>query len=479
MEGESSTIISFVFLFTGFVALYCFFVVSTASIRRTSSSKLQELQESGSILANQARKILQKGDNYLLKCQLGQLISASSFGWLFFGLFHTVWFESYWNQADLSSNTTQGFSSLILAGIFAILLLAMLTFILIQIAKAIVGAHPERVLCAASIPIIVVCKILAPVAWLVTLVSGKLIDIFKLQRLEERNLIASAQDISEIVLHSSQAGEIDEDERDMIEGVFAFSDTIVPEVMTPRKDIVFVKMTNTLTEIVKIFNNSGFSRLIVCGDDLDDVRGVILAKDFLAFIGSDDSNFSLERLIRPAYFCDFNKKVDDLLQDLRGNAIHLAIVRDEHGGVDGIVTLEDLVEEIVGDIVDEFDIGDDQIRVRLMDGGDLLVDGGLSIFDLNLEYNLDIPEGEYNTLGGFVCHQAGRIPSKGEIITTDKFSIKVEKIYQNRIKLLRIIKGDKPLTKLSVVPVKNPESKKPQNESKQWDKNRDKSALIK
>ncbi|GEM_PF-2166186 len=466
MEGESSNLLSFVILFIGFVTLYCFFIVASVAIRRSSISRIEELENQKELFASIAKKILFFEDSYLLKCQLGQLIAASSFGWLFFGLFHQGKIQSLFNAGTNLGYPADDSLILISGGILAILLLAMIIFTLIQIAKAIVGAQPEKVLCMASLPIIFVCKLIFPLAWLVTKASNKIIKLFHLEGVHERNLVKSAEDITQILEHSSEAGEIDEEEREMIEGIFAFSETIVQEVMTPRMDIVFVRNTQSLVEIVEAFKTSGFSRILVCGEDLDDVIGVVLVKDLVQFFGQPLEDVLIKDIIRPPYFCSYNKKVDALLQDLRANAVHLAVVKDDHGGVGGIVTLEDLVEEIVGDIVDEFDISDDEEEVKLTENGDLLVDGGISIYDLNRDYSLNIPEGEYNTLAGFVIHTLGRIPHKGELLSYDGLTIKIEKNYQNRIKLLRILKGAKPLTKLSLVQDKNLESNEPRNESK-------------
>jgi len=451
MEGDTGALIGFVVLFTSFLFLYCFFLVSSVALSRSSISKVTELEAQGVLFAKKARQIIKHEDYYHLSCQLGQLIAASSFGWLFYAIVHRAAFE----RLLINHPGSQAFQNLnigvLIGGVVAILILALLTFTLIQIAKAVVGVRPERILCYAAWPIIVIGKVLAPVAMPVRNLSDRLLGVLGLRRARERDLVRSAEDINVIVQRSNEAGEIDDEEREMIQGVFAFSDTLVQEVMTPRKDIVFVKIGQSLAQVVETFKVSRFSRLLVSGVDLDEVHGVVLVKDLLPFVGNSTEAFDLSTIMRPPYFCSATEKVDDLLDALRVNAVHLAVVRDEHGGVDGIVTLEDLVEEIVGDIVDEFDIGEEEKALRLPENGDLLVNGGMSVYDLNHDYQLNLPEGEYSTIAGYVFHALGRIPNKGETFTENGFTIKVEKVIKNRVKLVRISWLEKSPKKLKLV----------------------------
>lgn len=451
MDSDPSLFISFTVLFSAFAVIYTLFVVASVALNRSTPSDFEQLVDQGVLFARVAKRIIERSDYYILSCQLGQLVAASSFGWFFYGLMHEGAIEALFNRGKLLTPSDIDPLWIVLGGIGAILVLALLTFTLIQIAKAIVGRRPEHILCLIAWPIVVLSAILAPVMLPVRYFSDKLLGVFNLRRVEERHVVQSADDISEIVARSSEAGEIDDDEREMIEGVFAFSDTIVAEVMTPRKDVAFVRTGQSLGEIVEIFKATGFSRLLVCGADLDDIQGVLLLKDLLPFVGVSDSKLELSKIMRPPYFCSSGTKVDELLEELRSNAVHLAVVRDEHGGVDGLVTLEDLVEEIVGDILDEFDIGEEEKAIRLAGSGDLLVDGSMTIYDLNHIYELQIPEGEYTTIAGFVMQKLGKIPERGETFAFEGLVIKVERMVRNRVRLLRISQVAKSPARLKLI----------------------------
>jgi putative hemolysin len=238
---------------------------------------------------------------------------------------------------------------------------------------------------------------------------------------------------------SNKAGQIEDDESEMIRHVFTFSDTIAREVMTPRKDIIAVEETASLEEVIAMFLRERISRILVTGTDLDDVKGVLLGKDLLNLLGKPASDFHLRKFLRPVFFVPNSKKVDELLQELRQEAIHFAVVLDEHGGVDGVVTLEDLIEEIVGEIFDEYDSPIEELDVRSLTTGDLVVEGSTMIDDLNSSRGLSIPRGHYDTIAGFVIHLLGRIPKTGEQVKWENYILKVENTFQNRITSVRIV----------------------------------------
>jgi len=282
--------------------------------------------------------------------------------------------------------------------------------------------------------------------------NGALNRILRSLRVEapaEREFGISADEISEMVELSSEAGEIEEEEKEMIQSVITLSDTIVREIMTPRTDIVSVTKDMTLDEVVAVFVKEALSRLLVVGDDLDDVQGVLIAKDLMPLVGKVDPNFNFTRLIRPVYFVLNNKKVDELLAEFKREAVHFAVVLDEHGGVDGLVTVEDLIEEIVGDIFDEHDHPAEELAVVRTKSGDLIVSGGALIEDLNQNHGFCFPTGEYDTIAGLFIHHLGRIPSVGEIMESDGVRLRVEEIAQNRIVRIRVMyrKASKPMNK--------------------------------
>ena len=427
---------------------YGFFVCASIALARATVADFEKFRAQRVPFAALAEKLMERDGHYILACRLGQLLSAVTFGWMLFGLVH-MGASSIAGEVIKYPNV--GSPLWFAVGLLVVGLLSLITLALVQLLRSAVARSPERSLCYMAFPLRIFGLILHPLLTLVHSISFKFFRSFNIEPVEERHVVQSIEDIQEIVERSSEAGEIDEDEREMIQGVFAFSDTIVTEVMTPRKDISFVRLGQGLSAVAEVFRTSGYSRLLVCGEDLDDVQGVLLLKDLLPYVGHEAQSFEVSVMMRPAYFCSAGTRIDELLEELRSNAVHLAVVRDEHGGVDGIVTLEDLVEEIVGDIMDEFDIGEEQKSIKLHASGDLLVDGSMTIYDLNEIYNLDIPQGEYSTIAGFVMQRLGKVPLKGEAFQFENLQIKVERVVRNRVRLIRISKLDQKTKRLKLV----------------------------
>ena len=244
----------------------------------------------------------------------------------------------------------------------------------------------------------------------------------------------------ELLMLVTEQDDLLEEEKDMIHSVFEFADTVAREVMIPRTDMKAVRDTSTLSEIVDVVQETGYSRLPVYRETLDNIVGVLAVKDILELLLGEDKNEALiTDLVRPAYFIPESKKVVDLFSELKKQRQHMAIVIDEYGGTAGLVTIEDLLEEIVGDINDEHD--PDLVDLKLIGENQALVNGGMNLEDVNEELNLDLPVKEYyETIGGFVLDQLGRIPQTGEEVNYDDTLIKVEKMQGNRIVKLRVTK---------------------------------------
>jgi len=318
-------------------------------------------------------------------------------------------------------------------------LVAVAACVFFQVIRGFVFANPERVLCLISLPLLLMSRVLAPVMYPLRRLPEFVLKAFGLETPGERELGISADEISEMVEISSEAGEIEQDEKEMIQGVFTLADTVVREVMTPRPDIIAVPISASLSEVVRMFVSEGLSRVLVIGESLDDVRGILIAKDLMPLVGRSSEPFDIARVMRPPYLVPNTKKIDDLLTDFRRDRIHFAVVLDEHGGVDGVVTVEDLLEEIVGDIFDEYDSPAAERSVFRTKSGDLIIDGAASISDLNETHRLSLPVGEYDTIAGFIMHELGRIPEEGEVVERGPHRIRVDRVTQNRITRVRIL----------------------------------------
>ncbi len=230
---------------------------------------------------------------------------------------------------------------------------------------------------------------------------------------------------------------LDADERDLIESVLEFGGTIVREVMVPRTDMMTIDTTDTVEQALEAATEAGFSRLPVAGENVDDIVGLVYVKDLIRAELDDRNEEEIVVFLRPSRFVPETKRVADLLREMQSESYHMAVVVDEYGGVAGLVTLEDLIEEIVGEIVDEYDV--EEPLVERQRDGTLRVDARILIDELNDIAGLELPEGDYDTVGGLVFDRFGRVPTVGETCECDGYHLRVERIQGRRIQRVRVL----------------------------------------
>ncbi len=242
---------------------------------------------------------------------------------------------------------------------------------------------------------------------------------------------ATEQDIRTMADVASEEEQIEEEEADLIHSIFEFGDTIVREVMVPRPDVVGVEVEKTLRDVQDLVLRWGFSRLPVFRENLDDIVGFVYAKDVLKALYQGERDMPIEKITRPAHFVPEAKKVAELLREMQQQKFHIAMVSDEHGSVSGLVTLEDLLEELVGEIEDEYDV--DEPQVKALEGGAYLVDGRTAIDEINELLDKDLPDDEWDTVGGLIMGLLGKIPLEGEEVRYDDLLFKAERVQGRRI----------------------------------------------
>ncbi|RAP37897.1 MULTISPECIES: HlyC/CorC family transporter [Legionella] len=228
---------------------------------------------------------------------------------------------------------------------------------------------------------------------------------------------------------------IDSETLGMIEGVIQFSQMRVRDIMLPKKQITFISLHDDFNKIVETVTSSGHSRFPVMDDDEDDIIGILHAKDLLRFNGQTEDEFDLSDIIRLATFVPESKRLDVLLSEFRNNRNHMALVVDEYGAVSGFVTIEDVIEQIIGDIEDEFDI-DEEAYLKAHGDSQYIIKAHMPIEEFNEQLNCHFSDEVYDTIGGIVMAGFGYLPKRGEIITLDQFEFKVINADARRIKLL-------------------------------------------
>lgn len=250
----------------------------------------------------------------------------------------------------------------------------------------------------------------------------------------ERGYI-SEEEIKLLLEEGGEQGVFEPEEKKLIHSVFEFVDTFVKEVMVPAPQMVTVGITMSPDEIKTIIAEENFSRYPVTGKDLNDIRGILYAKDFFNVLSSSGT-VDIRKIVKPPFFVPETMKVSNLLREMQKKRIHMAIVIDEYGAVSGLVTLEDLLEEIVGEIRDEYDVESPVIELS---DGTLLIDASISIADLREDYSIELPESpEYETLGGFILTQLQRIPQQDDIVELPGMKLRIMEMVGQRISKVKL-----------------------------------------
>ncbi len=257
-------------------------------------------------------------------------------------------------------------------------------------------------------------------------------------QVEERSVVEVVDEIKRLMeMETSQEGGLDQEERQMIASIFAFRETVAREVMVPRIDMLALEVNTSFEAAVDALLESGFSRVPVYEETVDNVLGLLYAKDLLRAWRTGQSVKSLRDLLRPAYFVPEAKRLDELLSEMQARHIHMALVVDEYGGVAGLVTLEDIVEEIIGEIQDEYDLREEKAFQQVSED-EYLVLGRIDLDDFNELMHADLPVDEADTLGGFIYMQIGRVPTGGEQVRVGDLELTVAQVTGRRIRKVRV-----------------------------------------
>jgi len=245
------------------------------------------------------------------------------------------------------------------------------------------------------------------------------------------------REIQSLIDVGEQEGVINREEHAMIDAVLDLNDTKVREILVPRTEMVALERETPLSQVLETIINEGHSRIPVFKGDLDHIVGILYAKDLLRLWGGDPEGISLENLCRKAYFIPETKTIADLLKEFKARQVHMAVAVDEYGGTSGIVTIEDILEEIVGEIQDEYDPSERPAVTRL-DDGSFVFDARSHIEDVEDELGMELPRGEYDTLGGFISHLLGHVPLEGETGRFGSMDFTVEEGDARRVLSIRV-----------------------------------------
>lgn len=315
----------------------------------------------------------------------------------------------------------------------------VLTFLILiageVIPKIYASRNPLKTLSIMAVPVFWLQRIFYPVSSFM-IFSTKLID----NRIKKKQTNISVEELEHALELTTNESHQNDNEHKILKGIVRFGNTDVKQIMTPRVDLVSLEKSEKFTDVINTITESGFSRIPVYEDGFDNITGILVTKDLLKYLDSDEA-FDWSVLCRSPYFVPESKKIDDLLKEFQTKKIHMAIVVDEFGGASGVVTMEDIIEEIVGDISDEFD--DDELVFSQLDDDNYVFEGKTPLNDLYRVLNINGDEfeevkGESDTLAGFIIELKGKIPRKGEKLTFQDLLFTVEAADKRRVKQIKV-----------------------------------------
>ncbi|HMG71376.1 MAG TPA: hemolysin family protein [Gemmatimonadaceae bacterium] len=413
----------------GLVALNGFFVAAEFSLVAARRSKLDEMIAKGDRGAKTVQVALQHLDRYIAATQLGITIASLALGWIGEPVLAHL-FDQLFRMGGLNPSP----AALHVAAVpVAFFILTFFHIVLGELApKSIALTSPEKTARAVVRPLLLFSRVMSPFIWLFNGAANSMLRVFGVEPVNDPEG-HSPDEIRFLVMQAHARGTLDESDRAMLAGVLDFHEKKARDVMRPRTDVVALDIEATEEEVWEILRRERYSRYPVYRESLDDVTGVFLAKDL--WLHSGDAPFNLADFVREPMYVPDSRPAERVLDDLRKTRAHMAVVLDEYGGTAGIVTMEDLVEEVIGDIADEYDFAS---RESIVTDGVLELAGSLSLIDVRSDYRIPIPEGDWTTLGGYAFAKLGRLPRMGDRIPIPGGEMEVVAMDGRRIAALRI-----------------------------------------
>jgi len=394
------------------LGLSAFFSGSETALFSLPRFRLRRLKEEGHPVAEQIAFLLDRPNRLLVTLLTGNMVvnvlASAILG---------VALERVFHSAGFSEITSFTLAVVAVTGL-------ILTFGEIS-PKIFALRDPQKAASFVARPVAFVQMVLSPIGRLLLGISGFLLRIVGTYRLKAAPFVTEAE-LETMVSLSEREGVLHTDERRMIEGIMEFTDTTVKEVLVPRTDMKVLRKNATVSAALDLIRETGFSRIPVFDETIDNIVGVLYAKDLLPFVGGRDTQRTVEGLLREAYFVPETKRVAELLNEFRQNRVHCAIAVDEHGGTAGFVTLEDLLEEVVGEIQDERD--DERPLIEEAGPEGILVDARAPLDELSAVTRRRLHDEEHESVGGFILGLVGRLPKKGETIKYDGITYVVDEV---------------------------------------------------
>ncbi len=393
-----------------FLFLTLLFQLCDEAFTATGEARIRELEEDGNRKARSIRRMTENAQRFAMRIRISTMFGGIGLAFCLMRLFYK---HLNLGLRDLMQAYVGGAVTLLtvylLMAIFSTLVFGFLCCLL---PRRLASRNPEKTALALAPTFAVFYHLSYPLYGLCAVFTYPFVRIAGV-KLHEDSEAVTEEDIREMMDMGEEIGAIEGIQKDMVNNIFEFDDITAAEIMTPRIDVTAVDVEDTLPEALQLAVDNGYSRLPVYEEDIDHIIGILYIKDLLPYVGRNvPKNVTVRTLLRETHFVPDTKKCDELFEEMNAKHLQMAIVVDEYGGVAGIVTIEDLLESIVGNMQDEFD--NEEEEITQLDDDSFEVDGTLSIGELEELLDTELPEGDYDTVAGFVLDQLGHIPGEGE-----------------------------------------------------------------
>ena len=425
-----------IFILVILIGLNAFFAASEIAFISLNDNKIEKQAKEGNKIAQQIEKMLESPSKFLATIQIGITLAGFLSSAFASDTFAGKLAPILNNIIPIGIGVWQSISIILIT-----IILSFFTLIFGELVPKRLAMKNSEKIAFATIGIIRAISIVtAPFVKLLTITTNTISKIFGVGENEEE--IVTEEEIRMMLDQGEENGTIEEEEKELINNVFEFNDITVSEIMTHRTDIFAVDMSMSAEELLEeiIKDDCKHSRIPVYDETIDEIKGVLYVKDLLKNIHK--KTFKIKNIMKEAYFVSQNKLINELFKELQKNKKQIAIIIDEYGGTAGIITMEDILEEIVGDIYDEYDEIEEEYEK--IDDKTYMISGSMPIYDVNKILDSHIPEGDYDTLSGYLQEELGRIPSEEEnpIIETEELTFKIEEYEDKRILKVKVCKNN-------------------------------------
>lgn len=390
-----------------FLIFTILFQLCDEAFAETGEARIHELDDDGNRKARAIRRMTNNAQRFAMRIRISTMFGGIGLSFCLMRLFYKFVCLSFVRHFGSSAITL-----LTVYLLMAIVATFTFGFLCCILPRRLASRNPEKIALALAPLFTVIYALTYPIYGLCAFFAYPFVRLAGV-KLHDDSEAVTEEDIREMMDMGEEIGAIEGVQKDMVNNIFEFDDITAGEIMTPRIDAIVVNVEDTLSEALRLAVDNGYSRLPVYEEDIDQIIGILYIKDLLPYVGRNlPKNVTIRTLLRETHFVPDTKKCDELFEEMNHKHLQMAVVVDEYGGVAGIVTIEDLLESIVGNMQDEFDHEEEEITQ--IDEDSFEVDGTLSVGELEELLDTELPEGDYDTVAGFVLDQLGHIPEEGE-----------------------------------------------------------------